>query len=235
MIINSVSGPRNISTALMYAFAQRPDTKVLDEPFYAFYLDTTGVDHPGRHEVLASQPTSETGVRTAIANVDSDIVFVKNMAHHMALMDQSFVEEVVNVFLIRDPRQIIASYAHVIEAPTLRDIGIEYQYELFTRLLEQGRQPVVLDAGLLLQDPASVLQQACRRIGIPFYAEMLTWPPGPKSYDGIWAPYWYSNVHRSTGFETQPTSERALPGALRELNDTAQFYYQALVPFALRP
>lgn len=219
----------------MYSFAQRPDTVVVDEPFYAYYLNETGIVHPGREEVLNSQSHSQYSVRMQLETMPHEILFLKNMAHHMALMDQSFVEHVTNLFLIRNPKQIIASYANVIEKPTLKDIGIAYQHELFTRLLSQGRHPVVLDTGLLLRDPESVLMQACERMGIPFFREMLTWPAGPKPYDGVWAPYWYSNVHRSTGFERQATSERPLPPGLHDLNEQAQFYYEALSPFALRP
>ena len=51
------SGPRTVSTALMRAWENRPDTAVTDEPLYAFYLDRTGLDHPGRDAVIASQPT----------------------------------------------------------------------------------------------------------------------------------------------------------------------------------
>ena len=235
MVINSISGPRNISTALMYSFAQRPDTVVVDEPFYAYYLHETGIVHPGRDEVLKSQPRSQYAVRTQLQTLSGDIVFLKNMAHHMAVMDQSFVDTVTNLFLIRNPKQILASYANVIETPTLKDIGIAYQHELFTRLLSQGRHPVVLDTGLLLIDPESVMKQTCERLGIPFLREMLSWQAGPKAYDGVWAPHWYANVHRSTGFERQATSDRPLPPALHDLNEQAQFYYEALAPFALRP
>lgn len=235
MIINSISGPRNISTALMYSFAQRPDTTVVDEPFYAYYLHETGIVHPGKEDVLKSQSRSQYVVRSELEKMKAGILFIKNMAHHMAVMDQSFVDGVTHLFLIRNPRQIISSYANVIETPTLKDIGIEYQYDLFTRLLAQGRHPVVLDTGLLLANPASVLEQACERLEIPFFRDMLSWPSGPKPYDGVWAPHWYANVHRSTGFERQATSDRPLPPGLHDLNEQAQFYYQALAPFALRP
>lgn len=219
----------------MYSFAQRPDTTVVDEPFYAYYLHETGIVHPGREDVLKSQSRSQYAVRISLEKMNRNILFIKNMAHHMAIMDQSFVDNVTNLFLIRNPSQIIASYANVIEAPTLQDIGIAYQYELFTRLLSEGRHPVVLDTGLLLADPESVLRQVCERLGIAFFTEMLKWPSGPKPYDGVWAPHWYANVHRSTGFERQPTSSRQLPPGLYDLNEQAQFYYEALTPFALRP
>lgn len=234
--INLISGPRNISTALMYSFAQRADTTVLDEPFYAFYLHKSGINHPGKEEVLNSQPIDENEVSKTVFNGwRTPVLFIKNMAHHIALMDPSFLAKVTNIFLIRNPKQIIASYAQVIETPTLHDIGIAYQFSLFNRLKEQGQLPMVMDSGLILENPESVLIQVCQRIGIPFTTDMLHWQPGPKVYDGIWAKHWYGNVHKSSGFEKQPTSNRPLPTHLRALNEKAQYYYDALVPFSLQP
>jgi hypothetical protein len=234
--INLVSGPRNISTALMYSFAQRADTVVLDEPFYAFYLHKSGVEHPGKDEVLKSQPIEESEVTRMIFSASSpEVMFIKNMAHHLELMDQGFVERVTNVFLIRNPRQILASYSQVIEAPTLRDIGVEYQFLLFERLKKMGQTPIVMDSGLILKGPESVLKKLCKLIGIPFMKEMLHWNPGPKEYDGVWAKYWYANVHKSKGFELQPTSNRPLATHLTELNERAQYYYDQLLSFSLQP
>lgn len=234
--INLISGPRNISTALMYAFAQRMDTTVLDEPFYAFYLHQSGIDHPGKVDVLKSQPTDEAEVCGAIfKHRKRPILFIKNMAHHVALIDQTFLEKVTNIFLIRNPRQIISSYAQVIENPTLSDIGLEYQCSLFHRLKKQGQHPIVIDSGLLLENPESALNQVCRHTGIPFLSEMLHWQPGPKPYDGIWAKHWYANVHKSSGFEKQPTSNRPLPAHLHALSEKAMAYYDELLPFSIRP
>jgi len=234
--INLVSGPRNISTALMYSFAQRADTVVLDEPFYAFYLNKSGIEHPGKDEVLKSQSINEDEVcRKIFGPAENKILFIKNMAHHLELMDQSFVERVTNVFLIRNPRQILASYSQVIEAPTLRDIGVEYQFILFERLKKMGQSPIVMDSGVILKDPESILKKLCSLIGIPFLTEMLHWNPGPKEYDGVWAKYWYANVHKSRGFEIQPTSNRPLGAHLSALNDRAQDYYEQLLSFSLQP
>ena len=232
--INLISGPRNISTALMYSFAQRADTTVLDEPYYAFYLNTSGADHPGKEEVLKSQPLKEDDVSKMIFGPwGTDVLFIKNMAHHLEVMDPSFLEKVKNIFLIRNPRQIIASYAQVIHTPIMRDLGIEYQHMLFNRLRAKGQQPIVIDSGLILENPESVLQQVCELVGIPFSKDMLHWKPGAKAYDGVWANHWYANVHRSSGFEKQPTSNRPLPDHLIDLNAKAQNYYGELLPFSL--
>jgi hypothetical protein len=234
--INLISGPRNISTALMYSFAQRSDTTVLDEPFYAFYLHESGVHHPGKEDVLKTQPWDYREVYdTLCGEWEKPVLFIKNMAHHLELMDEALLAGLTNVFLIRNPRQIIASYAQVIEAPTLRDIGIEYQASLFKRLKASGQDPVVLDSAGVVGHPAAILNQLCERVGLPFEDAMLQWPAGPKPYDGVWAPHWYANVHRSTGFEKQPTSSRPLPSSLESLNDTAQRYYEMLLPFSLQP
>jgi len=234
--INLISGPRNISTALMYSFAQRSDTTVLDEPFYAFYLHHSGVYHPGKEDVLKTQPLDYKDVYdTLYQEWEKPVLFIKNMAHHLELMDEALLAGLTNVFLIRNPRQIIASYAQVIEAPTLRDIGIEYQASLFQRLKADGQDPVVLDSAGVVEHPAAILKQLCTRVGLPFEETMLQWPAGPKSYDGVWAPHWYANVHRSTGFEKQATSSRPLPASLESLNNTAQRYYEMLLPFSLQP
>ncbi len=234
--INLISGPRNISTALMYSFAQRIDTTVLDEPFYAFYLHKSGVIHPGGEDVLKSQPLDEIAVATSMFEEQTrPVLFIKNMAHHLELTDQRFLEDVTNIFLIRNPRQILASYAQVIETPTLRDIGIEYQLKLFHDLRAKGHQPTVVDSGHILENPESVLRQVCQRVGITFTKDMLQWEPGPKPYDGIWAKHWYANVHKSTGFDRQPTSNRPLPIHLEDVCHKAQYCYDKLVSFSLRP
>jgi hypothetical protein len=233
--LHLISGPRNISTALMYSFAQRSDTLVVDEPFYALYFSKTDVHHPGREAVLNAQASGEEKVKAEVFRQHTKpVYFIKNMAHHIEVMEnRDFLSECINIFLIRNPTQIIASYAQVIENPVMRDIGIEYEWKLFDELNDP--KSIVLDSGLLLENPESVLKQVCERAGIAFEKQMLAWQPGPKAYDGIWAPHWYANVHKSSGFEKQPTSERALPDRLKPLAEQADIYYKNLLHHAIRP
>lgn len=218
----------------MYSFAQRGDTRVTDEPFYACYLNRTGLDHPGKSDVLKAQSSDENVVKQQLFQENKKpVLFIKNMAHHIEVIDDGFISQCVNIFLIRDPRQLIASYAQVIEKPVMRDIGIKHEYELFRKVEDQN--PIVVDSGLLLQNPESVLKQVCERAGIEFEKSMLQWKAGPKPYDGIWAPHWYANVHRSTGFEKQATSDRPLHPELQSLYDEAAIYYNKLLQLALRP
>ena len=235
MILNLISGPRNVSTALMYSFAQRADTRVFDEPFYAVYLSKTRVPHPGTEEVLRALSSDEHTVRVQLlSNADKPVLFVKNMAHHMEVLVEPLIEGAINIFLIRDPRQILSSYSAVISSPVMRDIGIAFQYELFCRLQQTGIQPIVIDAGFLLQSAESVLTQVCGLCGLTYEQRMAHWPRGPKPYDGVWAPYWYGNVHRTTGFEMRPASSPALPGHLHALYEEARVFYEKLLPFSVK-
>lgn len=233
-IINQISGPRNISTALMYSFAQRRDTTVFDEPFYAIYLKKSGAEHPGKEDVFRVQSADEKVVRSEIVSATTPVVFVKNMAHHMEILSQPIIADSINLFLIRNPKQIIASYAQVIDSPVMRDIGIEYQFQLFEELTAAQQKVVVVDSAQILSSPAVVLRKVCEECGIPFDENMLHWEAGPKTYDGVWAPHWYANVHRSTGFEKQPTSERELPDRLQPLCQQALRYYEKLLPFSVK-
>lgn len=234
--IHVISSPRNISTALMYSFAQRSDTQVFDEPFYAVYFLQTGIVHPGRDEVVRHQPNTEPEVlKNLFGQQGKPVYFIKNMAHHLEVLKNFPLDSCTNIFLIRNPKQIIASYAQVIEQPTMQDIGIEYQHRLYEKMKANGNNPVVLDSGLLLENPQPVLKKLCAAAEISFEESMLKWQAGAKPYDGVWAPYWYTNVHRSTGFEKQQTSDRALPEHLTPLYNDSRKYYEKLLPFALRP
>jgi hypothetical protein len=218
----------------MYSFAQRNDTIVFDEPFYAIYLKKSGADHPGKQEVISAQSLDEDVVKRMILESTMPLAFVKNMAHHMEILQEPCIQNATNIFLIRDPYHIIASYSQVIDKPVMRDIGIEYQHALFELLKKRGDSIVVVDSGQILANPEKVLKELCRECAISFQGSMLAWQAGPKPYDGVWAKYWYENVHRSTGFERQKTSSRALRDDLKPLYEQARYYYEKLLPFSLK-
>ncbi|MEQ9438969.1 MAG: sulfotransferase family protein [Cyclobacteriaceae bacterium] len=229
--IHLISNPRNLSTALMYSFAQRSDTRVVDEPFYGYYLTKRpDVEHPGKEEILADMEHDADKVMQEVVfgEYDRPVLFLKNMAHHFVGMDEHFLTQLTNLLLIRNPKQLISSFAQQIQEPTMEDIGSKKQHELYQFLLSQGNKPVVLDSGELLKDPPRVLQKLCEALDIPFEEQMLLWKAGALPEDGVWAKYWYANVHRSTGFSKQPTSERPLPEYLQPLYDTALPYYTEL-------
>ena len=240
MRINLWSGPRNVSTALMYAFAQRADTRVVDEPLYAHYLRVSGAEHPGRDEVLAAQESDgATVVRDVIlgsagAPGDRPVVFFKQMAHHLVEIDRSFTAHTTNVILTRDPRDMLPSLAENVPQPRLADTGYAAQTELLSELRALGQHPPVLDARELLLDPRGVLTQLCDRLGLPFDPAMLAWKPGPRPEDGIWARHWYANVHRSSGFHPYRPRTAPFPRTLDPLLAECRPHYESLSRAAIR-
>jgi hypothetical protein len=232
--INCISSPRNISTALMYSFREREDTSVLDEPFYAFYLAKSGKIHPGREEILASQPHDPQEVFQSFDACPTPVLYIKNMAHHMRLLQADDFTHYKTLLLIRDPRQLIASFAQIIDNPDMNDIGVRDQYDLYKHYSDRGQSVCILDSGELLKDPPGVMERLCACLGIPYDQTMLQWPPGPRPEDGVWAKYWYANVHKSTGFSTQSTSNRPLPEHCHTLYDQAMPYYAELYSHSIK-
>ena len=234
--INLWSGPRNISTALMYSFAQRSDTRVFDEPLYAHYLRTTGIDHPGRAETMASQPVDGQKVieEILLAPYDSPVVFFKQMAKHLVELDAAFLLQGKNVLLIRDPRLVLASFSKVIRRPDPREVGYERLWAIWHYLKENGQPPVVIDGTEVRKNPTKVLQQLCQQLEVPFETAMLTWEPGPRPEDGVWAQYWYHAVHASSGFQPYAPEPFELQPHLQALADEQRPYYEPLFEEAIK-
>jgi len=231
------SGPRNISTTLMYSFAQRDDVVVVDEPLYASYLRNTNAKdyHPGASEIIASQENNgEKVIEWMMGGHDKPLVFFKNMTHHLLGLDRSFMKDVVNVILTRDPKEMIPSFVKVIENPTINDIGYADHTELQNYFEENNIPYIVLDSKLLLQNPKEVLQQFCELIGINFDENMLKWEKGARKEDGIWAKYWYDNIHDSIGFMEYKTKTESFPERYKALLDSCKVHYDKLVKKALR-
>ncbi len=234
--LNIWSGPRNVSTALMYAFAQRSDTRVVDEPLYAHYLRVSGAHHPGRDEVLAAQDSDgERVVRDVILGpCDRPVIVFKQMAHHLVALDRAFLAHTANAILTRDPREMLPSLRENIPIPTLRDAGYAVQTELLEQLRALGPEPPVLDARDVQTNPRAVLGELCRRIGVRFEDAMLSWKPGPRPEDGVWAKHWYKNVHRSRGFEPYREKTAPFPKELEPLLAECRPHYEALARVAIR-
>lgn len=218
----------------MYSFAERSDTVVFDEPFYAFYLKESGKTHPGKQEILESQPHTYQEVFKNIQCRGCDLIYIKNMAHQMRWIPIELFEDCINILLIRNPSQLIASFAQVIDEPDMLDIGIADQHRIWRHFIELGRDVIVLDSGELVRDPAGVIRALCDRIEIPFSERMIAWKAGPRTEDGVWARYWYKNVHASTGFQKQKSSLRPFPEQCRELLELAQPLYKELYIHAIK-
>ena len=227
------SGPRNISTAMMRSFENRDDTEVVDEPFYACYLHSTGIRHPMNEAIIASQSTDWAAVAAALsADRDSAaIVYQKQMTHHMLPgIDLSWTRNLRNCFLIRDPRYVVSSYIRKRDSVNQDDIGIKRQYELFLELSAiTGSDIPVIDSRQFLLDPESGLRRLCRRLAIPFSQKMLNWPGGQRASDGVWAAHWYEAVEHSTGFQAFTAPEVSLTSQQQDVVDEASHYYKLLL------
>jgi hypothetical protein len=235
------SGPRNISTAMMRAFENRPDTAVVDEPFYAAWLAASGADHPMRDEILASQPTDWGAVATMLAGPAPGgraIFYQKHMAHHVtAETPLAWMAACRHAFLIRAPEEVLASYIVRRAEVTLEDIGFPQQAALFEREAQRlGAPPPVIDARDVLENPAGALRALCEALGIPFLDAMLSWPSGPRDTDGVWAPAWYDAVERSTAFAPPrpPITLADLDPSLRPIAEVARPIYENLAKHRLK-
>ena len=232
------SGPRNISTALMRAWENRGDCAVSDEPLYAHYLQQTGLDHPGRDEVIAAGDTDWRRVVAALSAGPAPgarpIWYQKHMTHHLLPgMDGDWVLGLHNLFLIRDPALVVASYVKSRASVVAEDIGLLQQWRLFDQLAQRhGAPPPVIDAERFLRDPRSALQALCPALGVTFSERMLHWPAGPRASDGVWAPHWYGAVWRSTGFEPWRERHVTLQGDAARAADACRPAYDALLRFA---
>ena len=230
-VINLISGPRNLSTALMYSFAQRDDMCVLDEPFYGYYLKNADVktNHPSKEEVMESMELDQSKV---ISNINAlsknQHVFVKGMAHHYLDDEPKFILDWANVLYIRHPKKLIASFSKVIDNPSLTDIGIRKSSRMFEYLKKNGRNPIVIDSDELLKNPEAYLKSLCDLLDLPFTKKMLSWTKGGIPEDGIWAKHWYTNVHKSNGFAMQKSSYGPFPEHLQPLLEEALPYYNVL-------
>jgi len=227
------SGPRNISTAMMRSWGNRPDTAVVDEPLYAHYLQSTGRVHPRRDEVIAAGPTD---LNQAIARLlglvpgEKKVFYQKHMTHHLLpSMDRAWLRNLTNCFLIREPAEVLTSLIKHVPDLTLPDTGFPQQAEIFERVWQwKGEPPPVVDAADVLRDPRRILSLLCEAVGVEFTDRMLNWEPGLRETDGVWAKYWYKEVEGTSGFRPYRTKAEPVPEHLGEVLRACQNYYQRL-------
>ena len=233
------SGPRNISTAMMRAWGNRPDTFVCDEPLYAHYLLITGKDHPGRDEVIAAHETDWRKVAALLTGPTPGgkrIFYQKQMTHHLLPnIDRGWLAGLTHAFLIRHPREVILSYLRKNTTLDLPDTGFPQQVEIFDWVSDRAAAlPPVVDARDVLEDPRRTLGRLCEALGVPFLDSMLSWPPGPRPTDGAWARHWYAEVERSTSFQPYSPSDDPVPPALAPIYDQCMPLYERLYSARLR-
>ena len=231
------SGPRNISTALMYSFAQREDFFAIDEPFYAAYLAATGLDHPMREEVIASQPIDPDLVISTLTQPQfhgAAHMYQKHMTQHMIdAIPRVWMKTVTNVFLLRHPARVISSFSKKYKNPTLHDIGFQKQIELFRFLRDAGHSPVMVNSHDIIRFPEKTLKKLCSHLSLDFDPVMLRWDIGGSRYDGVWAKHWYGAVHRSSGFSKSEGALPDLPKKFQSLKKIALSDYEEMMEYCI--
>ena len=226
------SGPRNLSTAMMYSFGNRPDFDIIDEPFYASYLHKTGINHPMRDEVIVSQPIDHNEVIDNLLNrkcKNKSHCYQKHMTQHILDdFDLNWMKKFTNVFLIRHPARVIKSFGKKLNNASFTDIGFKKQLQLFNYVSQTGQKPIIIDSFDIRKNPRSALECLCSEVGVTFMPEMLSWPKGGHKSDGVWAKHWYGAVHRSEGFSGEEGDLPNLNSEQSEISSIALPYYLAL-------
>ncbi|MEQ8908587.1 MAG: sulfotransferase family protein [Vicingaceae bacterium] len=233
------SGPRNISTALMYSFGNRADTAVIDEPFYGYYLsrDHAKEYHPGAEEVMKSMECNgQQVIQNLLSNEEKPILFIKNMPHHIKGLELDFLSEMKHVLLLREPADMIRSFVKVIPNPTVKDFGYRDHLKLIVALNERGINFELINSKEILDQPEARLRKLCAALDIPFSNHMLKWKAGPRKEDGIWAQHWYSNVHKSVGFQpiSTKTKGNAIPEKFKPILEELNELYQEITKRTLK-
>ncbi len=233
------SGPRNISTAMLRAWGSRHDTWVVDEPLYAHYLRTTGAEHPAREEILEAQDPDWRNVAATLTGEIPEgraIWYQKHMGHHLtADVDREWIYELTNCFLIREPQEMITSYIKIVPEPTPWDLALPQQVELFEEIRSRtGTVPPVIDSRDVLEAPERLLRLLCEAVDVDFDPVMLSWEPGLRETDGVWAPHWYDSVAASTTFGPYRPKGEPVPASLEKVHEECVGYYDRLYRHRLR-
>ena len=231
------SGPRNISTALMRSWSSRKDVFVSDEPFYAYYLKELQIKHPLYKEIINQYPHNYDDV---VNSLDSEIPnkkkywYQKHMAHHLIDMNNiDWIKNFENCFLIRHPKDVINSYIKKDNLNHIDELGYRQQYKIMKYLNSIGKNFIVIDSKILLDNPKKILSQWCKHLNIEFDESMLKWSKGSHPQDGIWWEHWYDNVIKTTHFQKFPTMQKKLDTKYQLIYDEALDYYKKLYYFAL--
>ena len=222
------SGPRNLSTALMRSFENREDTKVWDEPFYAYYLKETKKDHPLANEIINKYETNLEKIIDLVTEENDFIYFQKHMSHHIInKIPINWITKGINCFLIRHPKEVLLSYIQKNDLIDSNDLGYPAQLRLFNYIKTSNKKILVIDAKDLSEKPEIILKKICKKINIPFTEKMLNWPKGRRDSDGIWEKIWYKNVKSSTSFNKILNKEYEIPKKYNHIyNECLKIYDQ---------
>ena len=232
------SGPRNISTALMRSWSSREDVFVSDEPFYAYYLKETRLNHPMAEEIIDYYPNTYNQVVNSLNEKipeSKKIWYQKHMAHHLIhFKNIDWIKNFHNCFLIRHPKDVITSYINKNQLNHIDELGYPQQWKLIEYLKDNKKDIIVIDSSILLENPKKILNKWCKNLNIEFYETMLSWEKGHYSTDGIWWKHWYNNVINTTQFELLNKKSNTIPNRYQDIYNEALDYYKKLYYFVVQ-
>ena len=235
MIIFMWSGPRNLSTALMRSFENRNDTIVHDEPFYAYYLFKTQLNHPMKNEIIKNYPFTQNEIINKITkNPKNKIYYQKHMTHHIIKNTKlTWIKKGYNCFLIRHPSKVINSYIQKNTLRNINDIGFKKQFEIFKKIKKNNSKFTVINADDILINPIISMKKLCKKLNINFSKKMINWPKGKRDTDGIWSKVWYKNVIQSSTFNKFKSEQINVPKKYSKIYDESLKYYEAMNKYSL--
>jgi hypothetical protein len=205
---------------------------VYDEPLYGAYLKRTDAKayHPDADLIMDNMECDPQKVIEMMCGPhENQVVFFKNMTHHLLGLDRSFLKKGFNVILTRDPKQMLPSFDKVIPNPGLKDVGYKDHVELMNYFEKEEIAYTVLDSKNILLNPEESLRRLCNAAEIPFNETMLQWEQGARPEDGVWAKHWYGNIHKSTGYMPYSEKKEPFPEHLNSLLIECQGYYNTLI------
>ena len=232
MIVACWSGPRNISTALMRSWSSRKDTFVTDEPFYAYYLNETKLKHPMYKDIINSYSVKYDQVINYLLDeipANKKIWYQKHMAHHILDFKKiEWVSRCENCILLRNPKEVISSYAKKNTLNNVEELGYPQQYEIIKYLKKINRSYIIIDSSELLKNPEKVLSTWCMKINLKFDKSMLQWKTGKHENDGIWWKTWYDNVIKTSGFQKYEKKDINIENKYDSIYNESMKYYSFL-------
>jgi len=230
------SGPRNLSTALMRSFENRSDTEVYDEPFYAYYLHKTKLNHPMKNKIINHYPVLQNEVIKLITsnNKNKKIFYQKHMTHHIIKNTKlDWINKGHNCFLIRHPAKVINSYIKKNSLINIDDIGFKKQYEIFNKIKKNKLKYIIVNADNILKTPNNTIRKLCKNLNIRFSKKMLSWPKGKRNSDGIWSKVWYKNVKLSNTFSKYKNENIYVPKKYKKIYEESLKYYNEMNQYSI--
>jgi len=256
------STSRCVSTAFERSVMEIKNSKVFHHPFeQAYYFGPERQSGRYSHYSPDEKKTYQTIGKSLVKEYDGvELLFCKELAifvkNHFGELLKGGFQDFQHTFLIRNPKKAVPSlYAASINKQLTgwdyfkpEDAGFKELLDMYRFIVANKEEnPVVVDAGDLLEDPEGIMRAYCEGIGVTFDIEMLHWEP--RHLPIVHAPEnrgWHTNVINSTGFhrygcsnsdinENEKTNEERLPEIVIQTIEDSMPYYEEMYKQRVTP